>query len=1064
MKIRTVTVELIRSGPRYNQLLSRTTPYLAVCGDSAATTITLPYEHWQFEHRLQELNYEVSVRGDQRRAQTMLDRTGREIAEMFSQIPGLAGSLTSQVEQPDMLVHLRIVFSASELAMLPFELTKVLTGSPSSAGWLALHGQFPVCITRHIRSVSTEGWKWPMKPRLLLISGPDAPFEQHRDALQEVMRPWMWSGAWKHDPLVWIDNASLADIRSTVAKAAEQGHPFTHVHVLAHGARFDDTDRYSPTGIDLADGVISGATLGNELTSKCDDRMHRPAVVTLASCDSARISDVRTPDASVAHDLHDKGIPFVVASQFQLSETGAKVFIEQFYGGQLWGQHPLESLYDARLRLSGLPADIHDWAALVVYEAFPSQLDEQLEEFRYWQTRRAQEHALDCLDDLADPLDDKGAPRADKYADVEYAGLVDRVERATARLPKQGAYALECAGLRAAAYKRLGQAAFMRAVDARTGEHLVDDLLATCTSKLNAARTEYWRATKEFLGPASETMRRKSNLHWLLGQVLSLDVVQGRELDREQWNAAHLAATVDADAGDESTRAWGEVSLSELALMRLPYAAPSERKAHADDAIGHAKRMVERVGLGSEQATATARQFNRYKQWWGNPAYAKAIAAIDPGRSDRWDGQHGLLETAAEVVRQLGGPPRRALRRRPGGGQKAPAPTPAARPAASPAPAMTMMARTAAARSQRSLFSIEMLPAENGDCLWIEYGDPERPFRVLVDCGASSTAMTVASRMKDLEPAKDFLFDLFVLTHIDADHINGVLPLFKNNVGANAFADIWFNGWRQVSPFLSVRQGEAFSRLVGDPARSLSWNRAVTKPGAKYPSPIVVPDNAVPGAIVLPGGMSLTLLSPGPQQLNRLGRDWQRALAEIEEKERRKMLGRREPPPEVTNFNTFDVAELAAQPEGKDPSVPNGSSIAFLAEYDGRRVLLTGDAHADVLTRSIATLQGQRGDAGRLKLDALKLSHHGSRNATTVELLESIDCENYLISTNGNIFYHPDRQAIARVIVHGGNRSRLFFNYRSPYNAFWGNDQLISRYAYEPIYPDEGTAGYRVPL
>jgi hypothetical protein len=30
-----------------------------------------------------------------------------------------------------------------------------------------------------------------------------------------------------------------------------------------------------------------------------------------------------------------------------------------------------------------------------------------------------------------------------------------------------------------------------------------------------------------------------------------------------------------------------------------------------------------------------------------------------------------------------------------------------------------------------AIFEIEMLPAENGDCLWIEYGDPERPHRIV---------------------------------------------------------------------------------------------------------------------------------------------------------------------------------------------------------------------------------------------------------------------------------------------------------------------------------------------
>src|SRR5580704_17507749 len=72
-----------------------------------------------------------------------------------------------------------------------------------------------------------------------------------------------------------------------------------------------------------------------------------------------------------------------------------------------------------------------------------------------------------------------------------------------------------------------------------------------------------------------------------------------------------------------------------------------------------------------------------------------------------------------------------------------------------------------------TIFHIEMLPAENGDCLWIEYGDPKHSHRIVVDCGAKLTADILATRMKGVEaPLK-----LFVLTHIDADHINGVLPI-----------------------------------------------------------------------------------------------------------------------------------------------------------------------------------------------------------------------------------------------------------------------------------------------
>jgi len=118
-----------------------------------------------------------------------------------------------------------------------------------------------------------------------------------------------------------------------------------------------------------------------------------------------------------------------------------------------------------------------------------------------------------------------------------------------------------------------------------------------------------------------------------------------------------------------------------------------------------------------------------------------------------------------------------------------------------------------------------------------------------------------------------------------------------------------------------------------------------------------------------------------------------------------------------------------------------------------------------VLAKSITALQQARGRKNeKLKLDALKLSHHGSANATTVELLTLLDCARYLVSSNGNIFYHPDREAMARVILHGGKRPMLCFNYRSPLNELWDAPALKARYDYRTEYPPEGQTGLRVVL
>jgi beta-lactamase superfamily II metal-dependent hydrolase len=169
--------------------------------------------------------------------------------------------------------------------------------------------------------------------------------------------------------------------------------------------------------------------------------------------------------------------------------------------------------------------------------------------------------------------------------------------------------------------------------------------------------------------------------------------------------------------------------------------------------------------------------------------------------------------------------------------------------------------------------------------------------------------------------------------------------------------------------------------------------------------------------------------------------------------------------PAITDFSKFDVEALARAPTKKDPSAPNGSSIAFLAEYEGHTILLTGDAHADVLVESIRQLQRERGVEGsRLKLDAIKLAHHGSAQATTLALLDQVECPRYLVSSNGDIFGHPDREAIARVIVNGGERPTLCFNYRSALNALWEERTLRDRYRYDTVYPGEGQAGIRVRI
>lgn len=108
----------------------------------------------------------------------------------------------------------------------------------------------------------------------------------------------------------------------------------------------------------------------------------------------------------------------------------------------------------------------------------------------------------------------------------------------------------------------------------------------------------------------------------------------------------------------------------------------------------------------------------------------------------------------------------------------------------------------------------------------------------------------------------------------------------------------------------------------------------------------------------------------------------------------------------------------------------NRSSIAFLLEAEGKRVLMLGDADAEIVANSIDNL----GEPLPLNVDLVKVSHHGSLNNISKHLLDVIDCDNYFFSTNGGTgrSYHPDRKTLALILrkPHRNDREiNFYFNY-----------------------------------
>jgi hypothetical protein len=108
----------------------------------------------------------------------------------------------------------------------------------------------------------------------------------------------------------------------------------------------------------------------------------------------------------------------------------------------------------------------------------------------------------------------------------------------------------------------------------------------------------------------------------------------------------------------------------------------------------------------------------------------------------------------------------------------------------------------------------------------------------------------------------------------------------------------------------------------------------------------------------------------------------------------------------------------------------------------------------------LASIRTLKKSAKKLRIDVLKLSHHGSEHNVSNELLELLDCSRYMISTNGAYFKHPSAKAIARLIKTNGKGATLYFNYETNYTRIWNNGTWKSHYKYATVYPDKKNNGH----
>ena len=339
------------------------------------------------------------------------------------------------------------------------------------------------------------------------------------------------------------------------------------------------------------------------------------------------------------------------------------------------------------------------------------------------------------------------------------------------------------------------------------------------------------------------------------------------------------------------------------------------------------------------------------------------------------------------------------------------------------------------------LFSIDVLRARKGDCLLLHYGTKSKPRLAMIDGGPSGVykphlkprlrKIRTARGLDDQDPLP---VDVLMVSHVDDDHIKGILELtteHRDLRGAQApdlvdVTTLWHNafddlldttpgelakvaagfGAAAVDHKIDVGNGDSYDAamvLASIPqgrdlrldAEFLNW-KVNRKFGGKL---ILATDESKP--VSLGGGVKMTVVGPMKPELV--------ALQNKHDEWLRK--------------NAAKTADSSAGVPAAyvDRSVPNLSSLVFLAEAGGKSMLLAGDARGDKIIKGLQLIgRLAPGSKSKMHVDLLKVPHHGSANNLKKSFFQRIAADHYVFSGNGE-HGNPERETFEMLFAARGN-------------------------------------------
>lgn len=310
---------------------------------------------------------------------------------------------------------------------------------------------------------------------------------------------------------------------------------------------------------------------------------------------------------------------------------------------------------------------------------------------------------------------------------------------------------------------------------------------------------------------------------------------------------------------------------------------------------------------------------------------------------------------------------------------------------------------------------IYFLPVKHGDAFIIECYRGTAHGLVVVDGGPRCCGFELKRKLNELGTP-----DLMVLTHYDEDHIGGILQLVDTCLDDNTIPakEVWANcaGYVEVaaSKCTTAAQGVLLSVRLNELAKQhgMVWR-----------------DDLHEGAEVDRLFASIEVVSPTA--------DIMKMTIKKQEEEARQLLNATSKDTKDLEKSLDELAKDIPQKPNleKNNELANASSIAFILTCDNLSILMLGDSYPQNVEKYLREVKGYS-EEKPLVVDFVKVSHHGSKNNTSNSLLDIIQCDKFIISTNGGKgrSNHPDRTAIAHILCHPkrnvDTKVHLYFNHK----------------------------------